>query len=87
MSESTTYGNKNRSENYQQTTNSIHYTGRKVIIFTGLIISLVLISMIIREICTYTRMSISRGSNEASGGIYEDIVLPFEKKYLCCLNE
>lgn len=87
MSESTTYGNKNRSENYQQTTNSIHYTGRKVIIFTGSIISLVLISLIIREICTYPRISISKGLHEASGGIYEDIVIPFEKMYLCCLNE
>lgn len=82
MSESTTFGMKNRTENYQQANNSIHYTGRKVIIFTGSIISLVLISLIIREICIYHRMSISTGLHEASGGFYEDFVIPF-KKSIC----
>lgn len=55
--ESTTTGIMNISENYQQTANSISHTGRIVIIFAGSIISLLLLSMIIREICTYRRIS------------------------------
>lgn len=82
--ESTTTGIKNISDNYQQTPKNIHDTGKSVIIFTGSVISLILISMIIREICTYRRISNSTGLNKASDGSYEGIVISFENSFLCC---
>lgn len=50
----------------------------------GSTISLVLMSMIIQETCTYIRISNLTGLNEASDGANENIVIPFENMYLSC---
>lgn len=40
--------------------------------------------MIIREICTYRRMSNPDGLNKTYDGSYESIFISFENSYLCC---
>lgn len=40
--------------------------------------------MIIREICTYRRMSNPTGLIKTSDGSYESIVISFENSFLCC---
>lgn len=68
----TTYGPINRAENTVQSPGILRLIGRSVIIITGSVISVVLVSLIIREICTCHRISTQTGLPQAWGGIYED---------------
>lgn len=80
----TTYGPNNRSENAVQSPGSLRHIGRSVIIITGSVISVVLLSLIIREICTCRRISTQTGLPQAPGGIYDDIDTAVESRLSCC---
>lgn len=54
------------SQTFKRTPTSSSQTGNLVIIYTGSVISCVLLTLIFREICTYRRMSPQMVLNEAS---------------------
>lgn len=60
------------SQTFKRTPTSSSQTGNLVIMFTGSVISCVLLSLIFREICTYRRMSPQMVLNEASDCAWDD---------------